>query len=504
MTIKHFYHSYINDKKLSTIQKLSILLILIGIALRIYHFFANRSLWLDEALLSNNIISRDFAGLLGPLDDRQIAPIGFLFFQKLSIILFGANEYALRLFSLLCGIGSLPLFYFTIKKIADEKAAFLGLLFFVFGKYLLYYSHEAKQYNADLLAYLLILYFIYLKDLSKLNYQKLVGISLLGALTVWFSHISIILLSTLGSVIFIESLLKKDPKRIIKILVPCSIWLASIAAVYLLFLYNNSNEGIQQSVFASIGYFPPSPFRVKDIPWLFDITIHAIQYPLGTMSGVFILLLMFCGVFYAIKKRNYKVLLAGLPILVHLAISYFKLYPFYGRFLLYTIVYSLILLSLGFKLLFSIKPPYGFFISLVASIAFMFAPAQSCLERFNFEDIKPSISYIEEQHEDENMLYVFYGAVYAYTFYENKYELPEETYFGKVYDFNAVRLTNELDELEKSASTTGTWFLFSHISKEQKNQFCKLIATRATLIKSFELNGASAYLYNFPDTVESK
>jgi uncharacterized membrane protein len=161
--------SKIKDK-FNYYQLASYFLILIGISIRIFHYLVNRSLWLDEAMLSNNIINRNFFQLLSPLDNRQIAPIGFLFAQKLSTLIFGVNEFALRLLPLLTGIFSLPLFYLLLKKIVNEKIVLLGLLFFVFGRYLLYYSHEAKQYNMDLIIYIVCFYFFYFKKLTNYSY----------------------------------------------------------------------------------------------------------------------------------------------------------------------------------------------------------------------------------------------------------------------------------------------------------------------------------------------
>lgn len=45
-------------------------------AVRLYTFLANRSLWLDELMLAENIIGRDFGSLVAPLANQQVAPRG--------------------------------------------------------------------------------------------------------------------------------------------------------------------------------------------------------------------------------------------------------------------------------------------------------------------------------------------------------------------------------------------------------------------------------------------
>ena len=46
-----------------------------GAFLRLYFYGINRSLWLDEALLTNFIVNRSFVGLFAPLGSDQAAPI---------------------------------------------------------------------------------------------------------------------------------------------------------------------------------------------------------------------------------------------------------------------------------------------------------------------------------------------------------------------------------------------------------------------------------------------
>src|SRR5437667_9329062 len=93
--------------------------VLIGlwVLLRIGRYADNRSLWLDEVFLANNLIHRSFAELFRPLDYRQGAPILFLLLSKLSITIFGNSEYALRLVALISGLATLPVLYSVAKRL---------------------------------------------------------------------------------------------------------------------------------------------------------------------------------------------------------------------------------------------------------------------------------------------------------------------------------------------------------------------------------------------------
>src|SRR5262249_42929753 len=68
----------------------------VGVVLAAIQLRYDRSLWMDEAMLSSNLLHRSFFGLLRPLDDFQVAPIGFLILQKAALLLFGPGERALR------------------------------------------------------------------------------------------------------------------------------------------------------------------------------------------------------------------------------------------------------------------------------------------------------------------------------------------------------------------------------------------------------------------------
>src|SRR5436305_88707 len=124
-------------------------LIGLGAGLRVARYVDNRSLWLDEIFLANNLEHRSFAGLLHPLDYRQGAGVGFLLLCKSAIAVIGSSERALRLVSLIAGVASLPLFYFLARRLIGLPAAVIAVAVMVFLEPLIYYSSEVKQYSTD-------------------------------------------------------------------------------------------------------------------------------------------------------------------------------------------------------------------------------------------------------------------------------------------------------------------------------------------------------------------
>ena len=70
-----------------TTSRLAVGIVLVGVGLRLWLYLQGASLWLDEAMLANNIVNRAYASLLQRLDHDQGAPVGFLFLQNLHVFL---------------------------------------------------------------------------------------------------------------------------------------------------------------------------------------------------------------------------------------------------------------------------------------------------------------------------------------------------------------------------------------------------------------------------------
>ena len=81
---------------LATAARLTTAFVVLGVALRVWNFVAVSSLWLDEILLSRNILGRGVWQLLTePLQLDQVAPPGFLLVEKLTVLALGGHELSL-------------------------------------------------------------------------------------------------------------------------------------------------------------------------------------------------------------------------------------------------------------------------------------------------------------------------------------------------------------------------------------------------------------------------
>ena len=125
-------------------------LVAIGAVLRLWQYFANTGLWLDEVLLASNILHRPTWELLrSPLDYTQVAPKGFLLLEKLASLALGPSDYVLRIVPVFCSLASLFAFWRVVRRLLQGLAAPIALALFATAGPLVIFGSEVKQYSVD-------------------------------------------------------------------------------------------------------------------------------------------------------------------------------------------------------------------------------------------------------------------------------------------------------------------------------------------------------------------
>ena len=135
-----------------------VVILAVGIGLRLARLLQARPLWLDESLLTLNILGTSPAGLLRPLDDAQISPLGFMWLEWLVTRLAGTGEHALRFIPFVASIVALVAFARLSRRILEPGAALLATTFAALSPLLIYYSAEVKSYGLDWLGAVLLMH----------------------------------------------------------------------------------------------------------------------------------------------------------------------------------------------------------------------------------------------------------------------------------------------------------------------------------------------------------
>jgi len=319
-------------------------LIALGILLRLRQYLANRSLWLDEAMLALNILHKNLWGLFGKLDYDQGAPLGFLLIEKLAATLFGDGERALRLLPLLAGCASLVLFYFLARDILNPPGLLLALAILTFGRHAIYYSSEVKQYSLDS-AIVLALFFLGARLFRPEQTRGAYWILLIaGILAPWFSHPAIFALAAIGGVSVLQNI-RRWPTLLATFGLG-SAWLISFSILYLVNLRALAQNRFLFDFWAD--FFMPLSWQTP--AWIYSILKGALYNPGGLTTFVprdntFInnllltlpFILFVIGLLFLLRQNWRYGALFGLTMFAALAASALGKYPFGGRMILFLV-----------------------------------------------------------------------------------------------------------------------------------------------------------------------
>ena len=408
---------------IKSIHLILLLFIILGFVLALVNFFHFRSLWIDEASLALNIVNKPVKELLKPLDYEQVAPIGFLLVEKAFSSLFGNTDWSLRIFPLLLFFPSVYLIYKLALLIFKEKSfALFAAAFFSLSYYPLYYSAEVKQYMVDVFICLGI-------TLSTLLLSKNTGKSnwgyyaLIGIVSVWFSNISVILLFSAG-LYFLYNNRKKKENYVAAIVVIGS-WILSFAIYYFLFIYNHPSQEFMVDFWSNANAFLPQNIFSKEFLWaLYDKLTELLKLFHYRLIIVFILICI-PGLFFLLRKKKEISFLILSPILIHLVLSYLKLYPFHGRLILYLYPFLVLILVSCLRLFYNLLKPklqqlaiYFLLVPLLLNIVNIFHKNNFPIEK---EEIKKSLAQLNANLKNNDKLYIFHRSFRPFLFYKENY-----------------------------------------------------------------------------------
>ncbi len=211
----------------------------LGILLRSIQFFTNQGLREDEGHLAINLVNTGILDILKPFENGQVAPPLFLVIEKINLLLFGQNEFALRYFAFASSCLSLILLYHFLKAHTNAHITLLSVALMAMNRHLIFYAVAVKQYSSDLLVCLILFaVFFSTKGYGKRHRYFLLGV--VGILSLWLSHTSLFILFSI-SLYWLFSLLKRPPSERVKILLIWFGWGFSFILLYLATIAGNAN-----------------------------------------------------------------------------------------------------------------------------------------------------------------------------------------------------------------------------------------------------------------------
>jgi hypothetical protein len=127
------------------------LIVVLGLALRSYHYFSDPPVWHDEAAQIYNVLNKDYGEMLGPLYYAEACPPLFLALEKSVVAILGDSTLALRLLPFLAScLVNVGLVLLARRLLAPSGLMWLALLLSCSDR-LLWHATEAKPYAVDTL-----------------------------------------------------------------------------------------------------------------------------------------------------------------------------------------------------------------------------------------------------------------------------------------------------------------------------------------------------------------
>ncbi len=179
-------------KGIITMQKSSrwlvlVLLVVVGAALRVL-YLGKAAPWLDEAITYDRALS-SVTDIIKASYGWDIHPPTYYVIAHY-MLNFGHSAEALRLFSVICGVLCIPVFYaFAREVLGREREALVATLLLTFSAYQIRYAQEARMYTLFFLVSLLALWFFYraVQRQQKSDWYLWAGLSMVNFYVHYFS-----------------------------------------------------------------------------------------------------------------------------------------------------------------------------------------------------------------------------------------------------------------------------------------------------------------------------
>lgn len=319
----------------------------LGAGLRVYHWAAGRSLWLDEAYIAANVQARDLIGLLQPLEYNQSAPYLFLASTDVLTEFLGFDERVLRFLPLAASLVSLALFWKLAQGRLNPWLAALVVAAMSFTYQLVYYAQEFKHYAGEVLVVVLVLYL--LARLQASPAQAPARFWLLwwaGAVGLFLAHTAPFVLAGAGLAVAVAKLRQDLPLSWKTLLVGAAGWVALFGVNYWFFIRPNYANPFMEQYWAFAR--PGAPWTLSGLREWVVLLNEYLSY-LGYRNGFELVFagVVALGIFQAWRTQDAVIWAAAAAIAAYGFAVMIGKAPFAGRLALFLFPMALLLAAHG-------------------------------------------------------------------------------------------------------------------------------------------------------------
>lgn len=310
-------------------------LLILGAILRLGQYLANRSFWLDESFLALNILERPIPQLLGPLDNNQVAPFGFLALLRLAYRLAGPSELAFRAVPLLGACLGLVLFKEVAARCLDRVAVPVAIGLFALSDQLIYYASEVKQYSTDVTVALACLLLFAQASEGAMTLRRGFALGLLGGGLLWFSHPAVFVLSGVALALA-PRLVGKGSSRETRygLAVAFACWAGGFGLFFVTCVDTAATNAFLPRYWR-FAFMPMRPRTLDDLWWFVWALSDPVRDAVYPTAVPLALVALAAGGVALLSRRPTWLCALVTPVLATLLASGLGKYPFSGRLLLF-------------------------------------------------------------------------------------------------------------------------------------------------------------------------
>jgi len=326
--------SFTEDRVTRNAFRLAVGFVAFGLVLRAIKFLLHYPLWGDEAFLAINFLDRSYLDLLRPLDYGQIAPLVFLWAERLMVGLFGFNEASLRIVPFVCSLISVPLFWDLSRRVfpGASWASLFATAIFAISYHPIQHAADVKPYASDLLVALILLNMA-VRYWEQPGYSRwLWWLAAFSPLALAASHPAIFVAGGLTLGLFPGVIAQSKLRVLLPYLVFNLATACSFCALFYLFISPQGSVGINGLRDYWAAGFPPLNDARAFLGWLLKIhTGSLFAYPGGghggRSAGTMLLMLLAIGTLVRSDRRGLTGLLLA-PFGLTLFAAILRRYPY--------------------------------------------------------------------------------------------------------------------------------------------------------------------------------
>jgi hypothetical protein len=415
---------------------LALIILVTAVLVRIYIYWRAPSLWIDEISLSMNVIMRPLLTLTQKLDFQQLAPLGFLWIQRLIVDLAGVSERTLRLFPLIAGCLSVIAVWDLSRRFLDRYGALMAAALIGFAPYAIRYSNEAKQYGVELFVTAMLLWLrSYSGDMPRKPAIQ-AGVIATGVVACLFSIPAVFVLAGLWASYAAVALRAENRRRdLIFVGLAGFIWCTAFGVIYITLIAPNADPFLFE-------WWRPSDLslHLRDVN-LGSLIAHGFLDPCLSLeryiprkvfaAGCICLIL---GGYAIAKLRGSQVaLLFVTPLVLCLAAVLAGKWYMPPRLMLWSAPLCAVLIAATICWIATLAGRFSTQIQLIAAVAivaFLFMGDAYRVRNLLTQDLRPAVEFSQRAMQPGDVVYVFAHSMPGWMFYSMNWAQPDRARYN--------------------------------------------------------------------------